>query len=291
MWPDLADAGTVAITGVAGGIGRATRDRLEADGYDVIGVDLVDAEIIADLAVPEGRRRMVAQVAEACGGRLDGVVAAAGISGGDGSAVVSLNYFGAVATLAGLRPLLAASHEAVAGEARSGEGAVGGGAVGKPGTGVMAHASALAISSNSTTTQPGVPLELVQACLGGDEDRARSVASRHPGSSYPASKLALAHWIRSQAVAPEWIGSGIRLNAIAPGLISTPMTQDSMDFILGLGDVFPIPAQRAGTASEVAGLVAYLVSAEAGFFCGSVIFMDGGTDAAVRTTDWPARRP
>ena len=52
--------GTIAITGSAGGIGAATRARLEADGHRVIGVDVRDAEVIADLATAAGRGAMVA---------------------------------------------------------------------------------------------------------------------------------------------------------------------------------------------------------------------------------------
>ena len=48
-----------------------------------------------------------------------------------------------------------------------------------------------------------------------------------------------------------WIGSGIRFNAIAPGLIATPMTAGTEDFIMSLGDIYPIPIARAGQAAEV----------------------------------------
>jgi NAD(P)-dependent dehydrogenase (short-subunit alcohol dehydrogenase family) len=91
-------------------------------------------------------------------------------------------------------------------------------------------------------------------------------------------------------VTPDWVGAGVRLNAIAPGLIATPMTADSMDFIMGLGDVYPIPAARPGKPEEIAALLAFLLSPDAAFFCGSVVFCDGGSDAAVRSNDWPAVR-
>jgi NAD(P)-dependent dehydrogenase (short-subunit alcohol dehydrogenase family) len=253
---------TIVVTGSAGGIGRATCARLEKNGDRVIGVDVRDADVIADLGSADGRAAMLAAVERACDGTLDGLVAGAGVMG-DTPDVVSINYFGAVATLEGLRPLLACAP----------------------------HARAIAISSNSTTTQPGLQPAFADVCLAGDEAAARAALAQYPGAAYAGSKLALARWVRRAAVTPEWIGAGIALNAVAPGLIATPMTEDSVDWIMQLGDVFPVPVGRPGEAAEVAGLLAYLLSEEAGFFCGSMVFMDGGSDAATRADDWPSARP
>ena len=256
--------GTIAITGSAGGIGRATRRRLETDGHVVIGVDVRDADVVADVATPAGRDQMVADVTAASGGMLDGLVAGAGVAGADDAGlVVRTNYFGAVAALSGLRPLLERG----------------------------AAASAVAISSNSTTALPALDRSIVHACLAGDEAEASRLAVAQPASAYAASKMALAHWVRRHSGTTEWAGAGIRLNAIAPGLILTPMTEGMADAVLKLGDVFPIPLHRAGRPEEVAGLLSYLLSPEASFFCGSVVFMDGGSDAALRSDDWPAPRP
>lgn len=254
--------GTVAITGSAGGIGSALRHRLEAEGHRVVGIDVRDAEVVADLGSEEGRAAMVAAVTEQTDGTLDGLVAAAGVTHDDGALVTSINYFGAVATLAGLRPLLAG----------------------------RAGASAVAVASNAATTQPGLVDAHVEACLAGDETAARAV-SGHGVGAYGATKLALARWIRRHAVTDAWVGSGIRLNAIAPGFIATPMTAGSEEFIFSLGDIYPIPVGRAGRADEVASLLTYLLSDDAAFICGSVITIDGGTEAAVRGEHWPAARP
>ncbi len=48
-----------------------------------------------------------------------------------------------------------------------------------------------------------------------------------------------------------------------------------------------IPVGRPGRPEEVAGFIAYLLGPEARFFCGSMLFIDGGTDALFRTNDWP----
>lgn len=254
---------TIAITGAASGIGLATRQRLERDGHTVIGIDLHDVEVVADLSSAEGRASMVEGVTSAGKGALDGLVAAAGIANGDPALLTSINYFGAIATLVGLRPLLARG----------------------------TNASAVVLSSNSTTAQENIPLDLVDACLAGDESAARAIAATYDGiTCYPATKLALARWVRRHAIREEWIGAGVRLNAIAPGLVATPMTYEGIDFVMSLGELFPIPVQRAGQPDEIAGLLAYLLSPEAAFFCGSVIFIDGGTDAALRPDDWPSGR-
>lgn len=256
--------GTVCITGSASGIGAATRRRVEQGGHTVLGVDLHDAEVTADLSTVDGRAAMVAGVTEASGGALDGLVVAAGVNGAGPRSVVAIDYFGAVATLDGLRPLLARGTDA----------------------------AAVVVSSNSATTMQGIVDATVEACLAGDEDAALAVAEAAGEIvDYPSAKLALARWVRRQAPTAGWIGAGIRLNAIAPGPTATPMT-DGMEIpVLDLGDVYPVPIQRLATADEQAAVLAFLLSADASYVVGAVIPVDGGGDAAARADDWPTARP
>ena len=127
---------TVVVTGAASGMGAATKARLEGAGQRVIGIDLRNADIVADLGTHDGRRAAIDAVTDAAGGAIDGLVTWAGLSGLTGvagSLLVSVNYFGTIALLDGLRPLLAAGD----------------------------RPAAVAISSNSTTCQPAVPMDLV----------------------------------------------------------------------------------------------------------------------------------
>ncbi len=256
---------TVAVTGSASGIGRATAERLAADGHSVIGVDLHDADVVADLATPHGRDAAVADVLAACAGVLDGLVTCAGLGGVPdraGSLVVEVNYFGTVDLLDGLRPALARSDAP----------------------------AAVAIASNSTTAQPGIPMDVVDACLAGDREAARAAADTAGSiAAYPATKTAICRWVRRHATQEPWVGAGIRLNAISPGLIETALVAEQRaDAMMGpLIGLFPIPVGRGGRPEEIAGLIAFLLGPEGRFFCGSNLLIDGGTEALLRPDDWP----
>ena len=256
----------VAISGAASGIGAATAELLGEHGHRVIGIDIRGADVTADLGTPDGRAHAVEAVLDACGGRLDGLVTAAGIgpsSTEQGGRLVSINYFGSVALVDGLRPALAAA----------------------------GSSAVVCVSSNSATCQPDWPEELAEACIDGDEQRAVSIAETQISLfAYAPAKAAIAWWVRERAHTAEWAGAGIRMNAIAPGLIETPMTiAQRADPLIGqFIDAFPVPRGTAGRPDEVASVIDFLLSPASSLLYGSVIFADGGTDALSRTRDWPA---
>lgn len=69
---------TYVVTGSASGIGLATRKKLEALGHKVIGVDMHDTEVIADLSNHAGRMNAIDRVIALSEGQIDAVVANAG---------------------------------------------------------------------------------------------------------------------------------------------------------------------------------------------------------------------
>ncbi|WP_169077857.1 SDR family oxidoreductase [Microcella alkalica] len=250
---------TYLVTGSASGIGAATARALTDQGHRVIGADLHDADIEVDLTTHEGRETLVARARELSGGTLDAVIANAGLSS-PSTATVAVNYFGALATLEGLRPLLAGS------------------------------SAPRAVATASMASLFPVDDELLQACLAHDEPAALHRAQHlidagAGGQVYGTTKRALALWIRRNAASAEWAGASIPLNAVAPGIIRTPMTADltaTEEATKGLLEMVPMPLNGIADARVVADLLVFLTSEANSHLCGQVIFVDGGSDVVIR---------
>ncbi len=94
-----------------------------------------------------------------------------------------------------------------------------------------------------------------------------------PGqANYAAAKAGVIALTKTMAV--EVATRGITVNAVAPGLVETRLTEDLNGDALG-----EIPARRAGTPEEVAACVRFLVSGEASYVTGTTLTVDGGLSA------------
>lgn len=253
--------GVYAMTGGATGIGAELKSQLLTAGHEVISVDIQEGDILADLSTAQGRQRAVDGIRGRAPDGLDGFIPCAGLPpvAKPLSLITQVNYFAVVATVEGLQDLVAKK-----------------------------RGSVLIVTSNSA---PMIATDdaFVQACLSGDEAAAcAEIETRDGHTAYAGSKRAIAIWMRRNVV--EYAAAGVRLNAIAPGITQTPLSDRVMeDEELGeamksFGEMTP----WGGTAqpSEIANVMRFMLSEEASFVCGSVFFADGGSDAMMRTDDF-----
>lgn len=252
------------MSGCATGIGAATRQALEAAGHQIVGIDIRDAEIIADLSTAAGRQQALQEALARCDGGLDGLVLCAGLGPQtpDVGKVVSVNYFGAVELLDGLLPAL------------------------QRGT----APAAVVISSVASAHLPWDKNPLAQALEGGDEAQAQAIvrgAGEHGGNlAYAGSKNALTVAVRRRASA--WGQAGVRLNTIAPGATETPLLQAGLQdprYGESIAKFVP-PLGRRAEPSEMASVIAFLMGSGASYVHGAQICIDGGIDAQMRPSQF-----
>jgi NAD(P)-dependent dehydrogenase (short-subunit alcohol dehydrogenase family) len=257
---------TIVVTGSASGIGAATAKFLRDRGHRVIGVDLRDADVFVDLASADGRKGMIDTVTKLSGGTIDAIVANAG--GGPAETSIQLNYFGAIATLEGLRPLLAKSDAP----------------------------RAVAVSSISSLRPPHAPL--TDACLRGDEPAALVIAralweeaNASGGATegslalYSNAKHALNRWCRTRAASADWAGARIPVNVVALGFYDTPAAAyilQNKDARAAMSAGVPLAGAFPGRPEEAATLLAFLISPDNTQLTGNVLYADGGYEAKVR---------
>ena len=250
---------TYVVTGAASGIGAALVARLRGQENRVIACDLREGDVAADLATAEGRAALVEGVARRSGGRIDAIVANAGV--GPAETMLALNFFGAVATLEGLRPLLASSPAP----------------------------RAVMVSSISSLSPPDAVL--VDVCLALDEPAAIRIArdalaaGKGPLELYGAAKHALNRWCRAVASRPQWAGAGIPINVAALGFFDTPAATyilTNPDLRARMEAMVPLRGAAPGQPDEAAAALAWLVGPENSQITGQILFVDGGVECQAR---------
>ena len=248
---------TYVITGAASGIGAATYQILKEAGNKVIGVDIHDSDIDADLSTSVGRLEAAAKASELASGIIDGVIACAGLAHPIAK-TVSVNYFGVTELLPALD---------------------------------KSKAPRVAITSSMASLMPNSP-ELVTAMRANDEKKAVSIAQGLVDQGggleqliYGSTKRAISRWVRAESIKPAWAGMGIALNAVGPGIVKTPMVAEMIatpEARAAIAAMVPMPLNGYLEAENVASLLIWLASAENTHTTGQTIYIDGGSDAVLR---------
>jgi NAD(P)-dependent dehydrogenase (short-subunit alcohol dehydrogenase family) len=241
----------VLVTGAASGIGRATTELLAGMGAAVVASD-IDADAggsgAAALADAGARVRFVAaDVAEE-----DGVAAAVA------EARAAFGRLDAAANCAGVGAGHAMTHEYP----------------------VEAWDRIVAVNLRGTWLSMRAEIEaMLAAGAGGAIVNVSSTLGLRGspfGAPYSASKHAVLGLTRTAAI--EYAPHGIRVNAVCPGAIDTPMMDETFARFPGFRERLTgfVPMGRMGAAGEVAAAIAWLLSDAASFVTGEAVTVEGG---------------
>src|SRR5271165_2854610 len=193
---------TIVVTGISSGIGARIGELATALGADVIGVDVkdparpLDAFVKADIGSPQG----VAEIVDLLPRRFDSLCNVAGVSGIVGAArTLAINFYG-----------LRALSEAVAPRIREGGSIVNVASIAGYGwRAQLERAKALVAAQGFPDLAPLL--------------RAHAVPD---GEGYPLSKELLILWTMQAAHEPRFKERGVRVNAVSPGPVVTPIFKE-----------------------------------------------------------------
>ncbi len=249
---------TILVTGVASGIGARTAELAGQMGADVIGIDIrepvqgVASFIKGDISTPAGIAEIVAQLPR----RIDALANVAGLSGNTGVvSTLAVNFYGLRALSEAVAPLIRED-------------------------GAIVNVASIAGYGWRAN------LKRAKALIGieGFPDVA-SVVAEHglkDEEGYPLSKELLLLWTMRAAHQPQFKDRGIRLNAVSPGPVETPILKQ---FRAVLGDARVdsdiTRVGRAGTSADIAPAVLFLCSDGARWINGANLPTDGGLEASI----------
>ncbi|MFK7732834.1 MAG: SDR family oxidoreductase [Pseudomonadales bacterium] len=251
--------GDYAVSGGASGIGAAVVAQLREQGHSVIVIDLHNADINVDLSTAQGAEQAATAVRQQLPDGLDGLIPCAGVSGvHPPERVGQINYFGAVGLVSALRADLARKH----------------------GTVVL-----ISSITSSMPSDDGV----VEAMLADNASKTEELIKSGSGDqAYAASKRAVTCWMRRECAA--YLAEGVRINAVAPGYIDTPLNDQIRESEAGneILDQFvsSIPMGRPGKPDDIANVISFLLSEKSSFMAGANVFVDGGHDALFRQSQF-----
>lgn len=243
---------TVIVTGAASGIGKETAGELARRGASVIGVDRdpapgVDTFHQADLGDPDSIDRLVEELPEG----VDGLCNIAGVPPtAPADVVLKVNTLGLERLTVGLAPKLA------------------------DGASVVNLAS---MAGNGWRDHLDQITELESI----DWDDVSEFVARHEidgtARSYFLSKEAVVVWTMRNRW--TWRDRGIRVNAVSPGPIETPILPDFIDMLGDRAQESVRNLERMGQPDDVTPIIVFLLSDESAWFRGANLTPDGGMGA------------
>jgi len=146
-----------------------------------------------------------------------------------------------------------------------------------------AEGRAVVIGSNSAQMRMDPTNDIVTSMLDGTENGTMQYIGDLPAAvTYAMSKHALSRAVRRRCA--DFGAAGIRLNVIAPGITETNMVKELKDhevLVHALNSI-PVPMGRFAEIDEIATVIEFMLSDSASYMHGSVIYVDGGTDAQLR---------
>lgn len=247
---DLVSGKKIVVTGAASGIGAAVVECLKAEGAHIIGVDISETNechefFNADLRKRESINALLAELPKG----IDGLANIAGLPPTlPAEAVLKVN-------LVGLKYLT----ENMVGQMNDGASIV--------------NLASLAGSAWAAS------LDQAQAALGLDFSSVEQFVTDHQieeqvGRSYFLSKEALIVWTMQNCW--RWHERNIRMNAVSPGAVDTPILKDFLETLGGKAEENRKAMERPAEPGDIAPMVVFLLSDQASWFRGANIALDGG---------------
>lgn len=249
-------AGPVVVTGAASGIGAATVELLAARGVDVVAVDRnhvagpAAESLRCDLADPAAIDDLVGALPP----HLGGLCNVAGVPGTlPPEVVMAVNLLALRHLTDALLPRIAAG-------------------------GAVVNVASCAGSAWRKRVPEILELLATDSFAGGLAWC--SERTRNGAQAYDFSKEAVIVFTK-QAATRAW-RRGVRVNAVSPGAVDTPILADFYESMgAELLDPLKHHAGRNGRPAEIAAVIAFLLSPDAGWINGENIRVDGGSDAAI----------